>query len=93
MNNRKFLEKATPGDMWVAVGNHMENMAVLRTVTAEIIASRCIVNGSIYVFLGYDEHRYDASFVVHVLMSDGMKATMYVSTTGVLLASRFEPVN
>lgn len=92
MNNRKFLEKATPGDMWVAVGHYMENMPILRTVTEESTASHCIVNDSVYMFLGYDEHRYDASFVVHVLMSDGMKATMYMSTTGVLLANRFEPV-
>jgi hypothetical protein len=98
MNNRKFLERTKPGDLWVAVGYYMEHMAVLRTVTEESSplpshCSHCIVNGSVYMFLGYDEERHFGSFVVHVLMSDGMKATMYVSTAGVLLASRFEPVN
>jgi hypothetical protein len=92
MNNRKFLEKAKPGDLWIAVGHYMENMGVLRTVTPESSASHCLVNGSVYMFLGYDEYRYDAAFCVHILMSDGITATMYMSQTGVLLANRFEPV-
>lgn len=92
MNNRKFLEKAKPGDLWIAVGNYMENMGVLRTVTPESTASHCLVNGSVHMFLGCTEKKRFGTLVVKVLMSDGIQATMHLCTTGILLSSRFEPV-